>query len=172
MPCEPEEAAPVRLNMTPMIDVVFQLIVFFLCSMEFKSLDWKMETLLPKERWVAEDEVRPPEVPRLTFVLRGDAGAGTLVKSGGTVVGRLRRGADGTAAAIATSATITGLRDIAEAAFARVGGMRAAANAGFICELDAGPHVPAGDVLLVADALAAVLAAAITFSGTPEPARR
>jgi len=30
-------------NMTPMIDVVFQLIIVFLCSMKFRTLDQKIE---------------------------------------------------------------------------------------------------------------------------------
>ena len=36
-------------NMTPMIDVVFQLLVFFLVSMKFKTLDMKIEADLPKD---------------------------------------------------------------------------------------------------------------------------
>jgi biopolymer transport protein ExbD len=38
-----------EMNMTPMIDVVFQLIVVFLCSMKFKTLDQKIEAFLPKD---------------------------------------------------------------------------------------------------------------------------
>ena len=36
-------------NMTPMIDVCFQLIVVFLCSMKFRTLDQKIEAFLPKD---------------------------------------------------------------------------------------------------------------------------
>src|SRR5262245_11239829 len=35
------------LNMTPMIDIVFQLILFFLFNLRFKSLDWRIESALP-----------------------------------------------------------------------------------------------------------------------------
>ena len=35
------------LNLTPMIDVVFQLIIFFLCALNFRSLEKKLEVALP-----------------------------------------------------------------------------------------------------------------------------
>jgi hypothetical protein len=37
------------LNMTPMIDIVFQLILFFLFNLRFKSLDWRIESALPQK---------------------------------------------------------------------------------------------------------------------------
>ena len=40
-------------NMTPMIDVVFQLLIFFLVNMKFKTLDMKIEAFLPKDRGLA-----------------------------------------------------------------------------------------------------------------------
>ena len=41
------------LNMTPMIDIVFQLILFFLFNLRFKSLDYRIESTLPKDRGLA-----------------------------------------------------------------------------------------------------------------------
>jgi hypothetical protein len=38
------------LNMTPMIDIVFQLILFFLFSLRFKSVEWRIESTMPKDR--------------------------------------------------------------------------------------------------------------------------
>ena len=38
------------LNMTPMIDVCFQLIVFFMLTLRFKSIDRRFESALPKDR--------------------------------------------------------------------------------------------------------------------------
>jgi biopolymer transport protein ExbD len=46
---DPSKAANATFNMTPMIDVVFQLIVVFLCSMKFRTLDQKIEAFLPKD---------------------------------------------------------------------------------------------------------------------------
>ena len=43
----PEEAR-MELNMTPMIDVIFQLMIFFMCSIHFKSLEGKLISNLPK----------------------------------------------------------------------------------------------------------------------------
>ncbi len=36
-------------DMTPMIDVVFQLIIFFMTTIRFKELEGKFETQLPKD---------------------------------------------------------------------------------------------------------------------------
>lgn len=38
-----------ELQMTPMIDVTFLLLIFFLCSIKFKILDGKLSTYLPKD---------------------------------------------------------------------------------------------------------------------------
>ena len=45
-----QPAADTSLNMTPMIDIVFQLILFFLFNLRFKSLDWRIESTLPKDK--------------------------------------------------------------------------------------------------------------------------
>lgn len=37
------------LNMTPMIDIVFQLLIFFLLSLRFKSVDRRIESEMPRE---------------------------------------------------------------------------------------------------------------------------
>lgn len=37
------------LDMTPMIDVTFQLLIFFLCNIKFKLLEGKLPTFLPKD---------------------------------------------------------------------------------------------------------------------------
>ena len=43
------EADETELNMTPMIDIVFQLIIFFLLSLKFKTIDRRIESMLPKK---------------------------------------------------------------------------------------------------------------------------
>lgn len=40
---------PIETDMTPMIDVTFQLIIFFICTIKFKTLEGKLETQLPKD---------------------------------------------------------------------------------------------------------------------------
>ncbi len=43
-----EGGPPSELNLTPMIDIVFQLLVFFLLTLNFKSVDRRIESMLPK----------------------------------------------------------------------------------------------------------------------------
>ena len=49
------------MNMTPCIDIVFQLILFFLFNLRFKSLDYRIESTLPKDRGiVATNQIVDP----------------------------------------------------------------------------------------------------------------
>jgi hypothetical protein len=50
-----------EINLTPMIDVVFQLIIFFMCAMKFKTLERKIEAYLPKDRGLAATPERIDE---------------------------------------------------------------------------------------------------------------
>src|SRR5262245_34309191 len=50
MPMKIPATSDSALNMTPMIDIVFQLILFFLFSIHFKSLEYRIESSLPKDR--------------------------------------------------------------------------------------------------------------------------
>ncbi|RKY22012.1 MAG: hypothetical protein DRQ55_02375 [Planctomycetota bacterium] len=43
------EIEEVDLDLTPMIDVVFLLLIFFIVTMKFKVLEGKLETELPKD---------------------------------------------------------------------------------------------------------------------------
>jgi biopolymer transport protein ExbD len=47
---EPEDT---ELNMTPMIDIVFQLIVFFLLTLKFTTIDHRIDSQLPKDKGMA-----------------------------------------------------------------------------------------------------------------------
>ncbi len=65
-----EEESPLELNMTPMIDVIFQLLIFFMCSLHFKSLEGKLVSYLPKDRGLRQAPVDLPQVEvriRLTY---------------------------------------------------------------------------------------------------------
>jgi biopolymer transport protein ExbD len=44
----PDEAPQESFNMTPMIDVVFQLLIFFMLTMKFKEVEGKLLSQLPK----------------------------------------------------------------------------------------------------------------------------
>ena len=53
-----ENDNPVAINVTAMVDVIFCLCLFFMCSFHFKQLEGKIETWLPKDRGV---EQTPPD---------------------------------------------------------------------------------------------------------------
>ena len=57
------------LNMTPMIDIVFQLILFFLLNLRFKSLDYRFDAQLPLDRGPAKDFKIVEQLPKLTVSL-------------------------------------------------------------------------------------------------------
>ena len=48
--CDVATGDDTELNMTPMIDIVFQLIIFFLLSLKFKNVDRRIDAALPKDR--------------------------------------------------------------------------------------------------------------------------
>ena len=59
-----EKQEDVKGDMTPMIDCVFLLLVFFMCAMKFKTLEEKLVTHLPKN--LGEQNVEVQDVqPRL-----------------------------------------------------------------------------------------------------------
>jgi biopolymer transport protein ExbD len=44
------EDNPVPLNVVPMVDVIFCLCVFFMCSFKFKQLEGKFNSWLPRNK--------------------------------------------------------------------------------------------------------------------------
>lgn len=43
------EDNPVNINVVPMVDIIFCLCVFFMCSFKFKELEGKFQSWLPKD---------------------------------------------------------------------------------------------------------------------------
>jgi biopolymer transport protein ExbD len=62
---EPEDEA--RIEMTPMIDVTFLLLVFFLCTLRFKSLEGRISAYLPKDVGIAAGQA--PKLEPITVAL-------------------------------------------------------------------------------------------------------
>ena len=52
-------------DMNPMIDIVFQLLIFFLVTMKFKTLDMKIDAFLPTNRGLGPDCDWTPPPPTL-----------------------------------------------------------------------------------------------------------
>ena len=142
-----------KLNMTPMIDVVFQLLVFFLCSMKFKSLDMKLEAHLPKTCGPS-DAPAPPPPPKVDVRLRrATANAPTEVRVGGHTFGD-----------VASDATWERLRDHLVAVQLRAAG--AGADGEVHGEVDASPAVATRHVIHALDVLKDSGFAHIRFTGT------
>jgi biopolymer transport protein ExbD len=158
-----KEAEPDRLNMTPMIDVVFQLIVFFLVSMKFKTLDMKIEAFLPKDRGLANAPAKLEDVPKLVAILkRGKGEPVTRVKVANVEIGRI---SDAPEAAAETERTLAVLSKMATDARARAGDAADKVKG----EVDAAALVPSGDVIKAVDAFIAGNLHDVTFVGTPPP---
>ena len=49
------------LEMTPMIDVTFLLLIFFMCTLKFKTLEGKLSAHLPKDVGVNQSDAEPIE---------------------------------------------------------------------------------------------------------------
>ena len=50
-----------ELQMTPMIDVVFLLLIFFMCATKFKVPDYRVDANLPKDKGLRNVQIKPPE---------------------------------------------------------------------------------------------------------------
>ncbi len=146
---DPSKAANSTFNMTPMIDVVFQLIVVFLCSMKFRTLDQKIEAFLPKDVGLSAAPAKSTEVKakvsvRLrrkpgevtTRVIVLDTGIGTTDKEAiwGNLQNRLRE-------FMAKDAKVEG-------------------------EIDAEADVPHGEVIRTLDTFVAAGLTNVVFKGT------
>jgi biopolymer transport protein ExbD len=78
----------VRLSITPLIDVTFLLLIFFMCSMRFKTLERKVQAWLPKDKGLIHSDVRPPPLPKITVdLLRKPGESLTRVRFLGSVIG-------------------------------------------------------------------------------------
>ncbi|QDU30850.1 biopolymer transport protein ExbD [Anatilimnocola aggregata] len=81
VPSSTTSRGEVGFNMTPMIDVVFQLIIFFLLSSNLSQLENSLPLPLPVAD-SGQDDDGDPEQPRLTITVLAD---GTLLMTGAPV---------------------------------------------------------------------------------------
>ncbi|MHC5079837.1 MAG: ExbD/TolR family protein [Planctomycetota bacterium] len=58
-----------EMNMTPMIDVCFQLLVFFMVTSKFKTLEGKLAAYLPKDKGLQNYKIEEQTLP-VRVVLR------------------------------------------------------------------------------------------------------
>ena len=70
----PEEETQEDLPMTPMIDVIFQLVIFFMCAAHFKQIEGKLQSYLPKDKGLNPIPVLEPELREIRIILRPASG--------------------------------------------------------------------------------------------------
>jgi biopolymer transport protein ExbD len=61
-----------RADMTPMIDVVFQLLIFFLCTLQYRTLEGRLDLLLPKDVGSAARPAVQTEPVRVTLTVAAE----------------------------------------------------------------------------------------------------
>ena len=61
----PGDLGEPEFSMAPLIDVVFQLLIFFMLTMQFKEIEGKLLSRLPKTPGLASAESRPREEVRI-----------------------------------------------------------------------------------------------------------
>ena len=148
-PDDAARAAAACFNMTPMIDVCFQLIVVFLCSMKFRTLDQKIEAMLPTHEGI-DPCIRDPRVETRVQV-------------------RLRRppGEERTRVLLLDNgmgwAGSPGVWDSVQAALAGF----ARRDPSVKGEIDADPEVPHEEVMRALDTFIAADLTSVSFRGTP-----
>jgi biopolymer transport protein ExbD len=77
----PDTAVDTAIPITPLIDMTFQLLIFFMCAMKFKTLARKVHAFLPKDRGPAHYVVDFKDDLKLSvLLLRGAGEAETRVK--------------------------------------------------------------------------------------------
>jgi biopolymer transport protein ExbD len=73
-----------ELEITPMIDVTFLLLIFFMCSIKFKQLEGKLDSYLPRDAGIDLSPMSPPPEPiRVRLRVAGDR---TVVALNGTTL--------------------------------------------------------------------------------------
>lgn len=145
---DPSAVAGATFNMTPMIDVTFQLIIVFLCSMKFRTLDQKIEAFLPKDVGLNNSPASAEVVTTVSVRLSRKKGEGdtTILMLGSKL---------GTASASGIWGTLTQRLKDFKSKDEKVKG-----------EIDAAPDVPHGEVVQALDCFIASGLTNVVFKGT------
>ena len=64
-----KEGEETKLSMTPMIDVVFLLLIFFMCATKFKVPDYRLDADLPKHKGTAPNPIPFDDIPDFTVTI-------------------------------------------------------------------------------------------------------
>ena len=77
---------PVSIQVVPMVDIIFCLCIFFMCSMKFKELEGKFESWLPKDKGQSQPMQDTPIEEIRVAMWYDEANRTTIRKFGNTVV--------------------------------------------------------------------------------------
>jgi biopolymer transport protein ExbD len=69
---------PVAINVVAMVDIIFCLCLFFMCSLKFKPLDAKFESWLPKDKGGAPSTVINQVMDEIRIILSWNKDANKL----------------------------------------------------------------------------------------------
>jgi biopolymer transport protein ExbD len=72
---------PVAINVVPMVDVIFCLCVFFMCSFRFKQTEGKFDSWLPKDKGSGGD---PGTIVEIRVAMFWDAQKEKVIRQYGT----------------------------------------------------------------------------------------
>ena len=138
------------MNMTPMIDIVFQLMIVFLCSMKFRTLDMKIEAFLPKDVGLSAANPQSEVEVKLVVRLKWDKATGKTQVL--VLENRIGSTAQGNAVWNVLAKKIKQFHD---------------KDPEMKGEIDAHPDVPHGDVMMALDTFLAAELTNVVFKGTP-----
>lgn len=74
---------PVAINVTAMVDVIFCLCIFFMCSFKFKQLEGKIESWLPKDKGVFNTPVTNVVLEEIRIFMKWDDASQTTIRQVG-----------------------------------------------------------------------------------------
>jgi biopolymer transport protein ExbD len=76
---------PVEINVTAMVDVIFCLCIFFMCSFHFKQLEGKIDAWLPTDKGNQQHLPPPPPVlEEIRIFMRWDPSTGVTTRKIGS----------------------------------------------------------------------------------------
>jgi hypothetical protein len=182
MAIELDEGDDTEMNMTPMIDIVFQLIVFFMLTLKFKSVDHRIESQLPKDRGIQPLQQTLTDIPLISAKLhRQNIGQGaaqfTRVRIGNDYTIDFPDG-EWTGKAVDDEARLLRYKDKIDQVIAAIKRIWAAQDnnpevKGEIKtpsqQVGGGSAVPHGDVVILLDAFLAAGINDVKFEGAPTP---
>jgi len=127
-----ESDNPVEINVTAMVDVIFCLCIFFMCSFHFKQLEGRIDAWLPADKGKLPGTPKEVILEEIRVFMRWDAASGKTLRK-------------------VTSTAVSTDEQLMEEIMARKAHYVQANKSVFPVIIDATPDVPWQDVIHVLD---------------------